>query len=257
MAIEEFRSPLTQYYNMQRSRSRSRSASTKRRSIARSRSVPALSMVPRGITYSGSCTLSRSCTMTIPVLKAAGFSIGAGNFAEVCLTYSPQGLKMTGDSTHFTSVSLPQYAELAAVWERVRIDKVELTILGNSASAATGADEPATTASRLIIANDWNGDAVGSAVSNAFTTQCTGAQFYNAGGDQKPIKWTIRKPKYRRLIQYTGNNDVSYEPTNGFIDTSFDVPHMGTRLAIPSVGTVGPCRIHIFAKFFLSLQGIQ
>lgn len=245
---------------MQRARSGSRTrsrSSGKRRSVARSRSVPATSLVSRSLKYTGYCKMARSCTMQMTIQKSAGFLLGGTNWAEGMLTFSPQGLTFRGDSTHSTTTPLPQYAELAAVWERVRIDKVELTILSNAQDQTIADTEPSGNSLRLIIANDRNGEAVGAVSTTSYVNQCTDAQYYSAGGDHKPIKWTIIKPNYRRLVQYDPSGLPSYEPTNGFIDSSFDVQHHGVRIGIPSIGTVSPCRVQIFAKFFFSLSGIQ
>lgn len=243
-----------------RSRSRSRSTPAKRRSVARGRSQSAVSMVPRSLRYNGSCQLARSCIMPIPVTATSGFTIAGQAFNEAVFTYSPQYLRLVGDSTHSITALLPQYAELGAVWERVRIDRVELTIVANAI------DEAFTVASgqpiihntpRIVIANDWCGpDNGGTSGTLGQVLQETNAKMFHIGGDHPPAKWSITKPKYNRLIQYT-DTESDFEPANGFVNSRADIPHSGTRIGIPDIAAVGGCRILVFAKFFFTFKSVH
>lgn len=243
-----------------RSRSRSRSAGSKRRSIGRSRSVPAVSMVPRGLRYNGSCSLSRSCVLPIRITKSLGFTIQGANFADACFTYSSQYLRIVGDSTHSLSALIPQTAELAAVWERVKIDKVELSIISNLTDEhiVSTVDSPALkNAPKIVLANDRVGPNVGGStgtISNVL--QETGATFFDAAGDQPVVKWTCKAPKYSRLIAYT-ETESDYEPANGFISSVADIQHFGTRIGIANVAAVAGCEIVVFAKFYFSFRSVH
>lgn len=239
-----------------RSRSGSRSRS---RSVKRGRAQRATSMIVRQPRYAGSCQLTRSCVMSVPIVATHGFQIQSVDWTEAFLSFSPQYLKLHGDDTHFIQAAVPFYAELANVWERVRIDKVELSITSNlideAATVASG-QAPSTNAPRLILANDYMGPKVGASTNTSLVNQQTGAKFYHAGGDHPIIKWTCTKPKYSRLVQYSDIESAS-EPATGFVASDTDIPHCGVRIGIANAEFVHGCRLSIFAKFFFSFQNIH
>lgn len=241
-----------------RSRSRSR---TRSRSVKRTRSVRSMGTmtIPPSVRYAGACQLTRSCVMSVPIVATHGFQIQSVDWTEAFISFSPQYLKLHGDDTHFIQAAVPFYAELAGVWERVRIDKVELSITSNlideAATVASG-QAPSSNAPRLILANDYMGPKVGASVNTSLVNQQTGAKFYHAGGDHPIIKWTCNKPKYNRLVQYSDIESAS-EPATGFIASDTDIPHCGVRIGIANAEFVHGCRLSIFAKFFFSFKNIH
>lgn len=235
-----------------RSRSRSRSVAGKRRSIARSRSVPAISMVPRSLTYDGTCSFARSVAINIGITSGAGFTLGASTYGEMIATYSPLGITFWGSNVNYSAVQLPQVSEISAMWERIRIDKVilELSTVGTDTTGSSAGGY----SGRLMIANDYNGPTGGSG-GNELTMQCTGCKTINTAGDQ-PVHYHKCVPKYQRLVQYTALNS-STEPASGFVDSSTDIPHYGTRIALPQAGVAQAGRLLIVAKFYFTAKNIK
>lgn len=245
-----------------RSRSRSRSTPAKRRSVARSRVQPAYSMT-RSLGYSGECKISRSVILPIPITTTLGFSINGQNFTEGSFVYSNQYLKFVGDSTHEIPALIPQAAELAAVWERVRLDKVVLTIVGNAVDAqvpqpgTSGSTNISISGPRIVLANDYDGPNTGGSTGTLSNVlQETGAHLYHVGGNNPAVTWTVNRPKYNRLIQYT-ETESDYEPASGFTSTAADIPHFGTRMGLADAAQTNGCRLLVFAKFFFTLKSIH
>lgn len=240
-------------------RSRSRSRSRSRRSVARSRSVPATRLV-RTLRYKGDCQLCRSVVMPVTISTAQGFTINGAGYSEAVFTYSPQYLRLRGDATHSLTALIPQAAELAAVWERVRIDRVELTITSNLSDeqVTQGSGLPAAQgAARIILANDWSGpDNGGSTGTLSQVLQETNAKMFHIGGDHEPATWSITKPKYNRLIQYT-DVESDFEPSNGFVNSRTDIQHHGTRIGIADMGAVWGSRMLVFAKFYFTFKNVH
>lgn len=217
-------------------------------------------MVPRGIRYNGSCQLARSVILPLSIGKGTGFTIAGQAFSEATFVYSAQYLKLKGDGTHEVSALIPQAAELAAVWERVKIDKVELSIISNiiDENLTTSTNTPAVAnAPKIVLANDYVGpNAGGSTGTLSNVLQETGATFYSAAGDQPVIRWTCSRPKYERLVAYT-DAESDYEPALGFVKSDADIPHNGTRIGLANVPTVAGCQMTVFAKFFFSFRNVH
>lgn len=239
-----------------------------RRKRARKQSNPrraslAVVRAPRNLRYDGLCKMARTTTANLTVQGTSGFQLGAAAFATIMLTFSPQKIKFWGDSSHTSEAILPQYAELAAVWDRIKIVKVELDISSNltdSAAIAHGTqpaigEAPAYNAPRIIIANDYTGPVDGNQLSTSDVQQMTDAKTYVLSSDQPSVKWTVY-PRYQRLIQFT-DIDSAFEPARGFIESASDVPHLGTKLGIQNIGFCSSCRIQINAKYFLELKNVK
>lgn len=231
-----------------RSRSRSRSSSKKyvRRAVSQSTSV-----IPRSIKiHDGTCSFTRSVATSVGISAGNGFTLGASNYGEMIATYSPLGLTLWGSNVNYTAVQLPQVSEIAALWERIRIDKVVLEIT----SCGTDTNGGSTYSGRIMLGNDYNGPTAGSG-GNELTLQTTGCKTYNTSGDQAVIYWKC-VPKFQRLVQYTALSS-STEPATGFVESSADIPHYGTRIALPQQGIVNGGKLLIVAKFYLTAKNIK
>lgn len=231
-----------------RGRSRSRSRSTSRRVVRR------ISAVPRGLSYDGTCKFSRTCTLFSTITGTTGWSLGATNYGEVIYTFSPLGMTCWGSNINYDFVGLPNAAEIGSLWDRCKIDKVELSVTSYCTDLAVQTTPVSRTALRIYIGNDVNGPTAGS-FGTDLTTQLSSCTLYNIAGDQPVVKWTVR-PKFQRLVQYTALSS-STEPASGYVDSTTDIPHYGVRMAIPAVGLTGPNKITVSAKFFFSCKNIK
>lgn len=233
------------------SRSRSRSAST--RQVRRRNAIVAF---PRSnLKYDGEARICRTAIASLPIGDKIGFNIGASNYAEVVLTYSPTGFTVWGSSVNYITFGLPNAAEISGLWDRVKLDKVELTINGDSMDHMVGGLVQDHTTPELLIGNDVNGPALGSTTAVDMVLQESSCKKYKLNSNLPEIKWTVR-PKYQRLIQYTSINS-SYEPATGFVQSDTDIPHYGTRIGIANTGYNGRARVSISAKFFFHCKNLK
>lgn len=239
-------------------RSRSRSRSRSRRSIARSRSVPATSLVSRSLRYDGSTRIVRTCEMHLGVTRAGGpqgggFGLGASTYRGLVLTFSPTGMTAWGSNVNYTTSAIPNATEIASLWERVKIEKIELSLSTNVADPAGSGDAVADSgAINLLLANDCNGPTTGTTLD--MIQQMSTCKRVQVGGDYPLVKWTV-KPKYQRLIQWTSIAS-SYEPAIGYVQSDTDIPHYGVRVGIVSP-TFSGCSFQITAKFYLSCKNLH
>jgi len=189
----------------------------------------------------------------LTTISAVGISIGAGSYAGVFLVFTPLGITAYGDATNTVYADIPGATEITALWERVRIDKVEISILaqGEDTNYTTGS---ANISPKIYIANDHNDDAI-AATTLTQTEQTSGCRWVNTGSQiGQPFKHTVY-PKYQRVIQYiTGTN--AHEPTRGFVNTGLAIPHYGTRVAIET-GKVGGGNLLFAFKVFFTCRNVK
>jgi len=220
------------------------SGSRKRgRSVPKRRNTP--SRVTRSLRYNGETRLTRTVYGRIN-LSSTGFEIGVSNFQAVNIVYDVAGVTIYGNSTTSTRFDMPNAAEFAALYDLVKIDKVDITWNSNQQSGIGP-----TIAPRFMICNDYN-DGVGTASLSEIQqhSDCT-AKFALMG---QANRWSV-KPKYQRIVYYTSLTS-SYEPTNGFVNADTSIPHYGTKLAclVPQ-DSDGSCDFSF--KYFLTLKNIK
>lgn len=234
------------------SRSRSRSRST---SVARSTRFRKANPVFRALSYDGTCNFTRTATCHFATNSGNGIGIGASNYAEAIFTFSPTGVTLWGSNVNYTVFPLPQAAEIAGLWDRVRIDKVEMFFSSNTGEVPANAAASATHCPMICLGNDVNGPTSGGATSLDQVLQLSTCKSYNMEGS-RIIKWTINKPKYQRLVQFTSINSAN-EPAWGFVESNTDIPHYGVRIGVLDAANTQTSRIVCTAKFFFTAKNVK
>jgi len=209
-------------------------ANARSNSFANRRSMQLVARVPRAPIYNGSYSFSRMAHLSIATTSGNGFTIGAGNYAGVFFVFTPLSITAHGNGADVVYVDIPGSTEITALWERIRIDKVEFNILaqGEDTNYTSGS---ANIAPRIFIANDYNDDSIAS-TTLLQTQQQAGCKYRNTGSQiGQPLRH-VCYPKYQRVIQYlTGTN--AFEPTRGFVNTGLPIPHYGVRVAVENAKT--------------------
>jgi len=215
------------------------------RSLPKRRSLR--SRVPRSLRYDGETRLTRTVYGRVN-LSSAGFEIGASSFGAVNIVYDVAGVTIYGNTTTSVRFDVPNSAEFAALYDLVKIDKVELTW---AASVQASSDAVAYRAPRFLICNDFNDGAT--TVNLAEIQQHSDATSkFNADGTAH--KWMV-KPKYQRIVYYTALSS-SYEPNNGFVNADTAIPHFGTKLGMISQD-FDNSSVDFMFKYFLTLKNIK
>jgi len=233
-----------------RGRSTSRSASKSR---SRSRSLFKGGYMGRpykSLRLNGEYKLSRTTNMYIPI-NNSGFVLGLSTFAGIGLIFSPQDVLAVGTLAGGTIQSfIPNYAEIAALWERVRIDKVDIEISSRMTDKASGST--GTTAVPVIYYAEDNNDIYGNTL--AITQQQAGCRTWHATSNLPDLCFTVR-PKYQRIVYYTAAVS-SFEPSRGFVVADTAIPHYGLRLAV-ELGQLDAQGIFIRFKYHYSLKDVK
>jgi len=217
----------------------------------RSRSIPKRrslrSRIPRSLKYDGETRLTRTVYGRIN-LSTGGFEIGVSSFGAVNIVYDVAGVTVYGNASTSTRFDVPNSAEFSALYDLVKIDKVELTWNSNVQASS---DATALRAPRFLICNDYNDGATSVSLTDIQQHSDATAKFNTDGTANK---WMV-KPKYQRIVYYTALTS-SYEPNNGFVNADTAIPHYGTKLACISQD-FDASSVDFMFKYFLTLKNIK
>jgi len=206
------------------------------------------SKIPRvlGLSYNGEYKLTRTTNISYGATAGVGFSIGGASVPAFTIVYDPTGLTCFASATNFQVVALPNISEIAALWDRVRIDKVEITF-APTYQQSDGIASASSATPQLLVCNDTNDGATGTTVSSI--QQHAGCKHF--AGSNSPWTWTVR-PMHQRLLYYTPLLS-SYEPAYGFVNSDTAIPHYGTKVGLPDVTRVSANMVMTMSfKFFFT-----
>ena len=208
--------------------------------------------VPRILKYNQPYSFSRMVNFRLSTTTGTGFTIAASSFAGVFFTFTPVDLTVWGSAVVSTTTAIPNAAEYAALWDRIKIDKVDLLFVSNGVDPTF--NTAATNTPRLFIANDYTDGTTGNTLSQ--TQQQENCQYFTcpAGVDYAPYKHTCR-PKYQRIVYYTAVTS-DYEPATGFVRNGVEIPHYGVRLAMDPA-RCGTGAIEMAAKFYFTCDNVK
>ena len=235
----------------QRSRSRSRSQSAARAGglIAR-RGRIAVMAVSRSLKYNGEYKLTRTCNCYAP-FTGTGFTIGGGPQLAVGIVFDPtQATIVTTSLGGSIPAVVPNYAEIASLWERVSIDKVEITISNRLTDAIT--NQPGNVSSPVFYFSTDENDVANNTL--AITQQQAGCRRWSSSSNHPDFTITVY-PKYQRIIYYTAGIS-SFEPARGYVVSDTAIPHYGLRIASDWV-FVGNAGLNFTFKYFYTCKNVK
>jgi len=229
---------------------KSSSLTTRDSSSSRGMSIPRLvrSAAVRGV-YNGEYKITRNVNQTISSAAGTGFIISGATTGGFFITMSPTAVTLWANVLNSIVVPFPNIAEISALWDTVRIDKLELTI------SAQGSDQGGTVGTvvpRIYIANDYTDGTTGTTLDQVL--QQGGCRFLNLSNDQGMAYHTCY-PKHQRIIYYNAATSA-YEPATGFISSSVDVPHYGIRIATDA-SKLSSTGFQMNFKIFLTCKNVK
>lgn len=194
-------------------------------------------------TPDGVYEICRTAAITMPY-TGSGWSIGVGQYVGATLWFTPNSINVSSGVAGNTATSnIPSASELSALFEKVKIDKVEVTIsTSTQGQANTSVQQPI-----MYFAEDDN-----DTLTSPDQIKQMDCLEYIPGATDNNLKITIR-PKYQRIVYYT-NLVSSYEPTQGYVVTGTDIPHYGMKLGIEPNASG---QINIICKVFYKLKGLK
>lgn len=227
-----------------------------RGNLKRKRPVPrrssmSVQRISRTLRYNGENKITRTVSGTIPV-NAAGFSIGAAFYQAVNIVYDPTSVTVYGTAVNFVNFPITNAAEIAALYDHIRLDKVEITWSANHIGTTTGG--AASVVPKFLVCND-NNDGIGPATL-AEIQQQPNKEYYSADG--RSFKWNV-KPQFQRLVYQTALAS-NYEPTRGFVNSNSTIPHYGTKMAVVNLASIvggASTNVDFNFKFFFTLKNVK
>lgn len=243
----------TQVSSASTKRSRSRSASASR-SRARSRSSAGPVMtISRGPTLrtNGEYKMTRSGYLQVPY-GSSGFVVGGAPFQGIGLIFYPGGIALvTTLLGPIINGPLANYAELAAVWDRIMIDKVVIEMNTDRTDPVAGV--VGTGSTPIIYYAADRTDIYANTLD--ITQQQQGVKSFQSTNNLLNTVTTVY-PYYQRLIYYTAALS-SYEPARGFVVSNTEIPHYGLRLAMPTGGVVGGGNLSIRFTYHYKCRDVK
>ena len=201
--------------------------------------------VPRSLRYNGDIQITRNVIAAINYVTT-GFSIGATTNSAMNIVFDPTQVTFFISSTATSTAALPNASELAALYELMRIDKVEMT--WSTSQQTTGSTTTPAIPPRFLVCTDQN-DGVAVTPDLAAIQQQNPKTFYNADG--RAHKMTVR-PKFQRIVYQTALVS-NYEPSTGFVNSNAAIPHYGFKMGIANSGlSAGVMDVNF--KYYMTLR---
>lgn len=224
-------------------------ARNKRAGVAAPRVPPSLRryLSLRG-TPDGTYEINRHVAFSFDVL-GTGIPIGAGNYEAATFTISPGAINLvSGIAGNTSTFNIPNSAELAALWDKVKIDKVLFTFTCVTQGPVPG--NYATGQPLLYFAEDDND--TNASLAQIQQMECS---VWQPTANTSTYKIQI-KPKYQRLVFYTAVVS-SYEPTRGYVVSGTEIPHYGLKVGAYLNGGAAGMRINVDAQVFYKLKELK
>jgi len=170
----------------------------------------------------GDIIITRCVTPSITYGGDGKFQLNAFTSSGFTMLFSSQYVTLTTSSTNSIQYPVPNASEIAALYDQLKIIKVEIlftTATDNSVTSATSSGP------RFMVANDYNDSGT---TTTASVAQLGGVGQFTAQGPQG-FRWTC-KPKYQQLVYYNATTS-SYAPRSGYVNSDTDIPHYGVKVA--------------------------
>jgi hypothetical protein len=234
-----------------RSRSRSRSQSLARAStlVARRGNFAFMAGPRRSLKWNGEYAMTRMCYQNIAYTQN-GFFIGTANFQAIGIVFNLGSVNIVTTTIGPTqSQTIPNYAELIGLWDRVHLSRVKIDI------TCTCTDPPNSstfTSTPIIFYASDNSDVVGNTLE--ITQQQQDVKSFKCSSSLPTYTINVY-PKYQRIVYYTSLLS-SYEPASGFVASNTDIPHYGLRLAMP-LERVGFGNLQVSYTYFYKCKDVK
>lgn len=203
-----------------RSRSRSRSREPPKRS-RRSTSRSSRGPLYRSLTSGGVHTLTKSVSLRMRV-NSNGYVFDNGIVPSLSFNIwmTNQDVWIWGNPSNYTASNVPGYTDLAALFDEVMVEKVDITIFSHNDPTTSG-----TGSSMILYAKDYNdkvapaslgdiqqySDVRGYTLTNAYITK---------------MSWS---PKFLTYTLDSAGLSQASTPKTGFIRSNLAIDHYGIK----------------------------
>jgi len=182
----------------------------------------------------------------------AGFSINQTNTEGFGFVFYPDYVQAVSTTTGGTLTSnVHNFSELAALWDRIKIDKVEITVT-NRCNDPSGSTSTNVSVPNIFYANDYS-DVLNNSLN--ITLQQQGLKTWQAVSNKPEGKFTCY-PHFQQLVYYSAVLPASYNPSTGFVVSNGSIPHYGARVAMDVIG-VGNGGLYWMFNYHYSLKDVK
>ena len=207
------------------------STMSRKRSRTAVKGTPIVSIVRQPkMKPNGEYKMTRCANLYMPY-ENGGWRIGTAFYVGIGLVFFPGSIQLVTSTTGQSVTSyIANYAELAAVWDRVQIEKVFIEV-SNKTTDPSGSVSTAISTPVIFYARD-NTDVINNTL--AITQQHGDCKSWHANSNLPDLNFTVY-PSYQRIVYYNALLS-SYEPTRGHVVSDTEIPHYGVRMAYDTTG---------------------
>ena len=222
-----------------------------KRAMKRKRAAPMRLRVSRPLRYNGEIKITRVCNFAF-LFNNGGFVVNNVGSSLINMNFDPANVNVNAVASTATT-AIPGASELAALYDLMRIDKVE--IIWNASVTGAGAAAPTAPPGcpKFLVAFDPN---EGSASSMDQLRQQNPKEYYAIDG--RSHKFTC-KPKFQRIVYQTALVS-NYEAATGFVNTDSTIPHYGVKIGIPNAGNLAANQggnVEFCVRMFYTLKNVK
>lgn len=179
----------------------------------------------------------------------SGITIGAAAYEAGTFVIDPTTLTLfSGVAGNSATWSIPNSSELAALWDKVKIDKVEFTFYETTAAATNSGTAQLP---MFVFAEDDN-----DRFCSLASVQQMDCKTWQPGFNNSKMT-IVTRPRYQRIVYYTSVTS-SYEPTRGYVVSDTAIPHYGLKVAIAQTSAASNGgRVNFSAKVYFKLKELK
>lgn len=193
-----------------------RGSAKRRRIQIQKRSVPR-SMSNRGTVH----TLTKCASLKMRSNTTGySFDIGIGSSQTFCIWFTNQDAYIWASSTLYSIVSIPGYSDLAALFDEVMIERVEIQIYtGTDPTTSSGGS------AQIILARDYNDKNATASVGDI--QQYADVKAFNMANNY--INKYVIQPKFLTYSLDVAGAAVATTPKRGYIRSNLSIDHYGIK----------------------------
>jgi len=184
----------------------------------------------------------------------AGWTNGATPTRNLCFVFTPQYLRVYNDtsSTIWAQYAIPNAAELAALFDDVKLDYVDLTFMGMFSQHNSSTTAAYATPTPVIYGSDDND----TNTTQAIVEQLGDSKVWYPNNTSDGVMTVRVYPKYNQIIYYTSVLN-GYQPARGYVRSDYDIEHYALKMSMPSNGSNTYGTMNVSAKFHFKFKNLK
>lgn len=192
-------------------------------------------------------TVSTDITYT-----TGNFNIGALSVSNISFQFTPISVIVAASPTVYITVNIANAAEFAAIFDRVKISHIDVTIRPKT---NTSTDSTAGRTPDWWVCTDQNSGFTPLTVPEIKQRGDCRLIVSNANAGDGVTRFRIRLC-FNRVVYYTAVTS-SYEPARGYINTGIEIPHYSMHIGNASVTGNGSGAVEFGFKYCFRFKDLK